>query len=234
MPRRSSARSRCSASPTSSACPAARSSPSTTRCSTAASSGTSSCATSRAPATRPRATRRRAASSASRSRPRAPVPPTSSRRSPTRTWTRCPILAITGQVFSNLMGTDAFQEADIVGITMPITKHSFLVKRRRGHPRHDRGGVPHRHHRTPRPRARRHHEGRAAGEVHVPLAAEGRPARLPPDHEGPRQAGRRGGADARRGEAPGALRGRRHHPLARVGGAASRSPRRRTRPSSPR
>jgi acetolactate synthase-1/2/3 large subunit len=40
-----------------------------------------------------------------------------------------PILAITGQVFSHLMGTDAFQEADIVGITMPITKHSFLVKR---------------------------------------------------------------------------------------------------------
>ncbi len=39
-----------------------------------------------------------------------------------------PVLAITGQVFSTLMGTDAFQEADIVGITMPITKHSFLVK----------------------------------------------------------------------------------------------------------
>lgn len=40
-----------------------------------------------------------------------------------------PLLAITGQVFSTLMGTDAFQEADIVGITMPITKHSILVKR---------------------------------------------------------------------------------------------------------
>ncbi|MFT4231618.1 MAG: acetolactate synthase large subunit [Leucobacter sp.] len=40
-----------------------------------------------------------------------------------------PLLAITGQVFSHLMGSDAFQEADIVGITMPITKHSFLVKR---------------------------------------------------------------------------------------------------------
>lgn len=40
-----------------------------------------------------------------------------------------PLLAITGQVFSTLMGTDAFQEADIVGITMPVTKHSFLVKR---------------------------------------------------------------------------------------------------------
>jgi acetolactate synthase I/II/III large subunit len=38
-----------------------------------------------------------------------------------------PILAITGQVGSKLIGTDAFQEADIVGITMPITKHSFLV-----------------------------------------------------------------------------------------------------------
>ena len=38
-----------------------------------------------------------------------------------------PLLAITGQVFSHLMGTDAFQEADISGITMPITKHSFLV-----------------------------------------------------------------------------------------------------------
>ena len=40
-----------------------------------------------------------------------------------------PVVFITGQVFSTLMGTDAFQEADIVGITMPITKHSFLVKR---------------------------------------------------------------------------------------------------------
>lgn len=38
-----------------------------------------------------------------------------------------PFVAITGQVFSHLMGTDAFQEADITGITMPITKHSFLV-----------------------------------------------------------------------------------------------------------
>jgi acetolactate synthase-1/2/3 large subunit len=38
-----------------------------------------------------------------------------------------PVLIITGQVFSTLMGTDAFQEVDIVGITMPITKHSFLV-----------------------------------------------------------------------------------------------------------
>ncbi|WP_285569498.1 acetolactate synthase large subunit [Actinoallomurus iriomotensis] len=38
-----------------------------------------------------------------------------------------PIVAITGQVVSGAIGTDAFQEADIGGITMPITKHSFLV-----------------------------------------------------------------------------------------------------------
>ncbi|MGV9308847.1 MULTISPECIES: acetolactate synthase large subunit [unclassified Nonomuraea] len=38
-----------------------------------------------------------------------------------------PIVAITGQVASSMIGTDAFQEADISGITMPITKHSFLV-----------------------------------------------------------------------------------------------------------
>ncbi|QHK19485.1 acetolactate synthase large subunit [Pseudarthrobacter psychrotolerans] len=38
-----------------------------------------------------------------------------------------PLVAITGQVSSAVIGTDAFQEADIVGITMPITKHSFLV-----------------------------------------------------------------------------------------------------------
>ncbi len=40
-----------------------------------------------------------------------------------------PIVAITGQVASAAIGTDAFQEADIRGITMPITKHSFLITR---------------------------------------------------------------------------------------------------------
>jgi acetolactate synthase-1/2/3 large subunit len=39
-----------------------------------------------------------------------------------------PLVAITGQVGSTRVGTDAFQEADIVGITLPIVKHSFLIK----------------------------------------------------------------------------------------------------------
>ncbi|WP_272878685.1 acetolactate synthase large subunit [Rothia nasimurium] len=39
-----------------------------------------------------------------------------------------PLVCITGQVSSKVIGTDAFQEADIVGMTMPITKHSFMVR----------------------------------------------------------------------------------------------------------
>jgi acetolactate synthase I/II/III large subunit len=38
-----------------------------------------------------------------------------------------PVVAITGQVATNLIGTDGFQEADISGITYPVTKHNFLV-----------------------------------------------------------------------------------------------------------
>jgi len=41
-----------------------------------------------------------------------------------------PLVALTAQVSTNLLGRDAFQETDIIGITMPITKHSFQVKDR--------------------------------------------------------------------------------------------------------
>ena len=40
-----------------------------------------------------------------------------------------PVVALTGQVATGLLGRDSFQEADITGITMPITKHNYLVKR---------------------------------------------------------------------------------------------------------
>jgi len=46
-----------------------------------------------------------------------------------------PIVAITGQVASAAIGTDAFQEADIRGITMPVTKHNFLITDARDIPR---------------------------------------------------------------------------------------------------
>src|SRR5690606_22315859 len=39
-----------------------------------------------------------------------------------------PVVAFTGQVATSWIGKDSFQEADITGITMPITKHNYLVK----------------------------------------------------------------------------------------------------------
>ena len=39
-----------------------------------------------------------------------------------------PMVVITGQVATNLIGSDAFQEADVFGVTMPVVKHSYLVK----------------------------------------------------------------------------------------------------------
>lgn len=46
-----------------------------------------------------------------------------------------PMVAITGQVATPLMGTDAFQEVDIFGITLPIVKHSFVIRRTEDIPR---------------------------------------------------------------------------------------------------
>ena len=40
-----------------------------------------------------------------------------------------PVVALTGQVPTSLLGNDAFQESDITGITLPVTKHNYLVKR---------------------------------------------------------------------------------------------------------
>src|SRR2546421_164217 len=40
----------------------------------------------------------------------------------------CPTVFITGQVRTELLGTDGFQEADTIGITMPIVKHSFMIQ----------------------------------------------------------------------------------------------------------
>ena len=45
-----------------------------------------------------------------------------------------PVVFITGQVRTELLGTDGFQEADTIGITMPVVKHSFMIQ----HPRRSR------------------------------------------------------------------------------------------------
>ena len=113
-----------------------------------------------------------------------------------------PMVAITGQVSSGVIGTDAFQEADIVGITMPITKHSFLVT--------DPNDIPHvmaeAFHLAstgpPGPGPGRRRQGRPAGPDDLLLAAEDRPARLPPGGPRPQQAGPRGGRADRRASKP--------------------------------
>jgi acetolactate synthase-1/2/3 large subunit len=46
-----------------------------------------------------------------------------------------PMIVITGQTITSMLGKDAFQEADVFGITMPIVKHSYLVKRTNDIPR---------------------------------------------------------------------------------------------------
>ena len=90
-----------------------------------------------------------------------------------------PIVCITGQVGSKLIGSDAFQETDITGITLPITKHNYLVTRAQDVARGGARGVPHRHERPPRPGADRHHQGRAAVVVRVRLGRRGAAGRTP-------------------------------------------------------
>ena len=63
-----------------------------------------------------------------------------------------PMVAITGQVPTTAIGTDAFQECDTVGITRSVTKHNELVMIAAGHPAGRAPGVPHRHHRPARDR----------------------------------------------------------------------------------
>jgi len=72
---------------------------------------------------------RERARSVSRLRRRAPARPTWSPAFATAMLDSVPIVCITGQVGSRLIGSDAFQETDITGITLPITKHNYLVTR---------------------------------------------------------------------------------------------------------
>ena len=56
------------------------------------------------------------------------VPPIPSPELLTAYMDSIPIVVLTGQVGTLLIGNDAFQEADIIGITRPCTKHNYLVK----------------------------------------------------------------------------------------------------------
>ena len=73
-----------------------------------------------------------------------------------------PIVCITGQVGSKLIGSDAFQETDITGVTLPITKHNYLVTRADDVAPTIREAFHVAASGRPGPGADRHHEGRAA------------------------------------------------------------------------
>ena len=72
-----------------------------------------------------------------------------------------PLVCITGQVPTHLIGSDAFQECDTVGITRHCTKHNYLVRKHRGPAAHPARGLLHRALGPSRPGGDRHSQGRA-------------------------------------------------------------------------
>ena len=96
-----------------------------------------------------------------------------------------PMVCITGQVPSKLIGYDAFQETDITGITLPITKHSYLVTRVEDIMPAMKEAFHLAKSGRPRSGARRHHQGRAAGEDRLGVGRHaGQDARLSPEADG--------------------------------------------------
>jgi acetolactate synthase I/II/III large subunit len=70
-----------------------------------------------------------------------------------------PMIIISGQVPNELIGTDAFQETDMVGVSRPMVKHSFMVKNCAEIPSVVKQGVSHRHHRAARAGGHRRPQG---------------------------------------------------------------------------
>ena len=140
-----------------------------------------------------------------------------------------PVVCITGQVPTHLIGNDAFQECDTVGITRPCTKHNWLVKNVDDLVARPARGVLRRPHRPAGPRGGRHPQGRAVRHRHL-HRPQGRQAQdLPAARQGRCQGHRaRRRADEPRQEAAALHRRRRHQlrpqgePAAARAGAAHR------------
>ena len=99
-----------------------------------------------------------------------------------------PMVCVTGQVASHYIGSDAFQETDITGVTLPITKHNYLVTRVQDIAPMLREAFYVARSGRPGPRARRHHEGRAASVDAVRLGRQpGAPAGVSPGASTPRR-----------------------------------------------
>ena len=116
-----------------------------------------------------------------------------------------PMVAITGNVPAALLGQGRVPGDRHHRHHAADDQAQLPGPRRRRHPARRRGGVPPRPHRPPRPRPRRHHQGRpAAGDARrapLPRRRRRRPARLPPHHRGAPQAAQDRGPRDRRGQA---------------------------------
>ena len=130
-----------------------------------------------------------------------------------------PIVAFTGQVPTHLIGNDAFQEADNVGITRPCTKHNYLVKDIKDIAPVIREAFHIAATGRPGPGAHRPAEGRPheAGRLRVPR--ERPPPVVQPDVRGASRPGEEGGEGHDARPPRGAVRGRRGHRVGRVEGA---------------
>ena len=114
-----------------------------------------------------------------------------------------PLIVICGQTISPMLGKDAFQEADVTGITYPVVKHSYLIKDAADIPAHHAGGLPPRHQRSPRAGPHRRPQGHRAGALRCALHGRAGPAGLRrPAARRPREPSRRPPATWARPSAP--------------------------------
>ena len=93
-----------------------------------------------------------------------------------------PLVCITGQVNSKVLGTDAFQEVDITGITLPVTKHNYVVTRAEDVAPVLRDAFRVATQWAARSGTGRHHQGCAAGYRGVRLCRRGRRKAQQPSH----------------------------------------------------
>ena len=119
-----------------------------------------------------------------------------------------PLVCVTGQVRSHLIGTDAFQECDIVGVTAPIVKHAWLVRDVR-EPAGVSSGAPFHLARTGRRQARcswTSPRDVQESQIEFPLSRRGRPAGLGATRRAQSARGHAGGGGNPRGAPAGPLR----------------------------
>ena len=137
-----------------------------------------------------------------------------------------PTVFITGQVRTDLLGTDGFQEADVTGITMPIVKHSIMIRDPREIPTaiHEAFHIA----RTGRPGPVLVDipQDLSRADIQYEPVDDARPARLPADDRGQREADPARREGARQRAPAGDLRRRRRRQRERVEGARRALPRR--------